>query len=132
MAEPMTLGEAVRRTIYPNYPGLKKEELEIEGYGVKLKDGREFWRNKKEFERDYRPFDTAVERLEIEFEDLSEKCGKLNEILLDRDAVIDEIGTVQWEMLQRQIVHMNDYRSVIGCRLYELGLRAMKNDSSEK
>lgn len=132
MAEPMILGEAVERKIYPNYPGLKKEELEMEGYGVRLKDGREFWRNKREFERDYRPFDTVVERLEVEYEELSEKCEKLNEIFLDREAVINKIGTAQWEMLQRQIIHMDDYRSVIGCRLYELGLRAMKNDSSEK
>lgn len=101
-----------------------------EGYHVQYvnPDGSTYdsWSPKDVFEKTYKIADTFVDRLKNEYEELTEKCEKLNRFLEDtKGDGLKEISTIQYEMLVRQSQHMNDYRSVLGCRLYELGLQNM-------
>lgn len=78
------------------------------------------------FEKDSGVAYTFADRLKNEYKELAEKCEKLGKFLEDKDECIRKVGITQYEMLSRQHQHMNDYRFVVGCRLYELGLQSMK------
>lgn len=126
MAEPMTMGEAYELNLLNAGVRPPKCETDEAGYLVEYEGGYKSWSPAESFERAYKLSETFVDRLKNEYEELTEKCEKLCEFLEDKDECIKKVGITQYEMLVRQRQHMNDYRSVVGCRLYELGLQSMK------
>lgn len=129
MAEPMTMGEAYELNLLK--VGVRPSECETDkaGYLVEYEGGYKSWSPAEPFERVYKLSETFVDRLKNEYEELTEKCEKLGKFLADKDECIKKVGITKYDMLVRQRQHMNDYRSVVGCRLYELGIQSMKQSA---
>lgn len=77
MAEPMTMTEA-QKVLGRK---LKPATVEEDGYLVEYKDGYMSWSPKSVFEEAYKPFESFMDRLRIEYNELNDKLGKLNTAL---------------------------------------------------
>lgn len=80
MAEPMTYGEAHNR-------GLIRENAYVEeysdnkGYHVVYPDGYESWSPAETFEASYKVSETPLDRVNIECEEVRERCNKLGQFI---------------------------------------------------
>ena len=90
MAEPMTMTEAQKvlgREIKP-------ATVEEDGYLVEYKDGYKSWSPKSVFDEAYKPFESFMDRLHIEYNELNDKLGKLN-TALQKDDFREKVGDYQ-------------------------------------
>lgn len=125
MAEPMTMGEAYELNLLK--AGVRPSECETDkaGYLVEYEGGYKSWSPAEVFEKSYKLSETFIDRLKNEYEEVSTRCENLCKFLNGQETV-DKIGITQYEMLLRQKEHMLDYKTILACRLYELGLQDMK------
>lgn len=122
LAVAMVLGD------YNKYRGWKPpagEDQAAEGYLVEYTDGGKAnhedhvgyvsWSPKDVFDRAYRPADTAKQRVELEFLELSNRLTKLEEFAMT--PAFSELDVKQRTLLNEQRLHMRNYRNVLNTRL---------------
>lgn len=95
---------------------LKSENSdEEEGYLVQYEDGYQSWSPKSTFEKFYKPSDTFVERMRIEFDDLNNRIASLHGFILTQK--YRELPDVERSMIVRQLNTMHDYHHELANRL---------------
>jgi hypothetical protein len=115
MAEPMTMTEAQKvlgREIKP-------ATVEEDGYLVEYKDGYKSWSPKSVFDEAYKPFESFMDRLHIEYNELNDKLGKLN-TALQKDDFREKVGDYQYQLMIQQKVGMGIYLSSLEARIIEI------------
>lgn len=116
-AEPMTCDEALSRGFLP---ASRRDTLENEGktdgYHVCYKDGYESWSTKNVFEETYRPCDTFLDHLHIEYEELRQRIAKLH-TFIDKDEAFAKLGADDRNILQTQLHIMNEYLNILSIRI---------------
>jgi hypothetical protein len=101
------------------------EDQTTEGYLVEYTDGGKpnhedhkgyiSWSPKDVFERSYRPVDTAKQRVELEFMELSDRLTKLEAFV--NTPAFSQLDVKQRQLLNEQRLYMRDYRGVLNTRL---------------
>ena len=65
--------------------------------------------------------DTFIERVANEYRDLDKKIERLSSFL-QRDGIQDTVGEKQYDLLDKQLSAMKQYRMILECRLEDFGL----------
>lgn len=115
-AEPMVLGEFINtynRDPYANQHGSHPDTEE--GYCVQYEDGYISWSPKAVFEKAYRVSETFIDRMEIELDNLSEKCDKLNKFI-DENLKFQELSAPEQELMTAQLSAMFTYAKILEIR----------------
>ena len=115
MAKPMTMTEA-QKVLGRE---LKPATVEEDGYLVEYKDGYRSWSPKSVFEEAYKPAETLLDKLRIEYNELIDKLGKLN-TALQKDDFREKVGDYQYQLMIQQKVGMGIYLSSLEARIIGL------------
>lgn len=122
-AMPMTMGEAYERKFLKE--GVKPSECETykAGYLVEYEDGYQSWAPAETFEQAYKPSETALDRLRIEYSELRERLRKLDEYTnIGFSTLVEKVGVNQALLLQEQCKLMNKYIVVLEERIDYMGM----------
>ena len=122
-AMPMTMGEAYERKFLKE--GVKPSECETNkaGYLVEYEDDYQSWCPAEPFEKAYKPSETALDRLRIEYSELRERFRKLDEYTnIGFVKLVEKIGMNQALLLQEQHKLMNKYLVVLEERIDYMGM----------
>lgn len=120
-AEPMVLGEYINNCmsdhIYNPYTtnGSEQHLLSDPGYHVVHEDGQSSWSSAEAFEKDYKPSETFIERLEIECLEVSGRLGQLRSFI-NSDA-FEKLDDEIRNLLHSQESRMTEYCSVLYRRI---------------
>ena len=120
-AMPMTMGEAYERKLLKE--GVKPSECETckAGYLVEYEDGYQSWCPAEIFEKAYKPSETALDRLRIEYSELRERFREFDEYTnIGFDKLIEKVGVDQAALLGVQHMLMNNYLEVLESRIADL------------
>lgn len=98
---------------------IKPTTVEEDGYLVEYKDGYMSWSPKSVFEEAYKPFESFMDRLRIEYNELNDKLGKLN-TALQKDDFREKVGDYQYQLMIQQKVGMGIYLSSLEARIIGL------------
>lgn len=114
-AMPMTMGEAYERKLLKE--GVRPSECETDkaGYLVEYEGGYQSWSPAEPFEKAYKLSETFLDRLCIEFVELSERLEKCN-IFLTSDKV-KALDRLSQALLSVQSGLMNQYSCVLEDRI---------------
>lgn len=113
-AEPMTYGEAYKDGIIPENAYV--EELsDSEGYKIVGADKASGWLPKEDFESLYRVAETFLDRINIEDNDLREKCLKLSDFIHSNEK-FKELPLGDRAMLVAQFHMMCAYLNILSLR----------------
>lgn len=113
-AEPMTYGEAhgkglIRENAYiPEYD-------DTPGYRVEYADGYQSWSPANVFEQAYKVAETFLDRINIEDQNLREKCLKLSEFIHNNEKFY-RLPLGDQAMLVAQFHMMNAYSAILSLR----------------
>lgn len=119
----MTMGEAYERKLLKE--GVKPSECETykAGYLVEYEDGYQSWSPAEAFEQAYKPSETALDRLRIEYSELRERLRKLDEYTnIGFSKLVEKVGVNQALLLQEQCKLMNKYLVVLEERIDYMGM----------
>lgn len=117
----MTMGEAYERKLLKE--GVKPSECETykAGYLVEYEDGYQSWSPAETFEQAYKPSETVLDRLRIEYSELKERFIKLDrELSVGFDETAKKVGVHQASLLGVQCKLMNDYLEVLESRIADM------------
>lgn len=120
-AMPMTMGEAYERKFLKE--GVKPSECETykAGYLVEYEDGYQSWCPAETFEEAYKPSETALDHLRIEYSELRERFRKLDEYTnIGFDKFVEKVGVNQAALLGVQHMLMNNYLEVLESRIADM------------
>ena len=127
-AMPMTMGEAYERKLLKN--GVRPSECETDkaGYLVEYEGGYQSWSPADVFEEAYKPSETFLERLHIEFAEVKERFISLDNFYSKGfDGVAEIVGARQAALLLCQLNSMRAYVEVLETRIEDIE-QDMKND----
>lgn len=114
-AMPMTMGEAYERKLLKE--GVRPSECETDkaGYLVEYEGGYQSWSPAEPFEKAYKLSETFLDRLCIEYVELSERLEKCNNFLTsDKVKALDRLSHALL-LVQRKV--MNQYSCVLEDRI---------------
>lgn len=120
-AMPMTMGEAYERKLLKE--GVKPSECETykAGYLVEYEDGYQSWCPAEPFEKAYKPYETALDRLRIEYSELRERFRKLDEYTnIGFDKLVEKVGVNQAALLGVQHILMKNDLEVLESRIADM------------
>lgn len=83
-AEPMTMGEAYEKNLLQAGRVPNESEKTKAGYHVKYEGGYESWSPAEPFDKAYKVADTPLDRMVIEYDELTQKIDKLD-VFLDSE-----------------------------------------------
>lgn len=113
-AMPMTMGEAYERKLLKN--GVRPLECETDkaGYLVEYEDDYQSWSPADVFEKAYKPSETRLDRLRIEYAQLGERSKELDAYLNKGfEKAAAEIGASQAALLVLQNQYLRNYLDVL-------------------
>lgn len=113
-AEPMTMGEAYEKGLLQVGRIPRIDQKDKPGYHVKYKDGFGSWRSAELFEERYKLADTALDRMLIEGDQLTEKLQKLQ--MFACTSKFMELDVATKAMLVAQACVMQDYQTILNQR----------------
>lgn len=114
-AEPMTMGEAFRRSLLKVGRVPNSVERDVDGYYIRYSNGYESWMSKASFNEKYRLSDTFLDRLQIELHDLAERRNKLQTFVQTEQ--FGALGADDRNLLQTQLGIMNEYMNILTIRI---------------
>ena len=120
-AMPMTMGEAYERKLLKE--GVKPSECETckAGYLVEYEDGYQSWCPAEIFEKAYKPSETALDRLRIEYSELRERFREFDEYTnIGFDKLIEKVGVNQAALLGVQHMLMKNDLEVLELRIADM------------
>lgn len=120
-AMPMTMGEAYERKLLKE--GVKPSECETckAGYLVEYEDGYRSWCPAEIFEKAYKPSETALDRLRIEYSELRERFRTFDEYTnIGFDKLVEKVGVNQAALLGVQHMLMKNYLEVLESRIADM------------
>ena len=120
-AMPMTMGEAYEHKLLKE--GVKPSECETNkaGYLVEYEDGYQSWCPAEPFEKAYKPSETALDRLRIEYSELRERFRELDEYTnIGFDKLVEKVGVNQAALLGVQYMLMKNDLEVLESRIADM------------
>jgi hypothetical protein len=108
-AEPMPMNEYVKL--------VQKEVDDVpntDGYHVKYANGKTTWLEKNDFENNAIPYDTWLERLAVEVQDVEKKIFKLKEAFESHK--LDNLTPINKALLDAQFDLMDQYHTTLFSR----------------
>ena len=118
-AQPMTADEAKQK-------GYKVGGNTGNGYEVEYKDGYKSWCPCKAFEDAYQVAETPLDRMEIEYSELTKKIYKLRDFITRNksvDKLAEIVGKEQANLMFIQLHATETYRECLYIRIVELKRR---------
>lgn len=125
----MTMGEAYERKLLKE--GVKPSECETykAGYLVEYEDGYQSWSPAETFEQAYKPSETVLDRLRIEYSELRERFRKLDEYTnIGFGKLVEKFGVNQAALLMMQRVFMQNYLEILETRIAAMEANVDKQD----
>lgn len=113
-AMPMTMGKAYERKLLKN--GVRPSECETDkaGYLVEYEGGYQSWSPADVFEKAYKPSETHLDRLRIEYDELRARSKELDVYLNEGfEKVAAEIGRSLTMLLVLQSSYLHNYLDVL-------------------
>ena len=105
-------------TVYPKDDVIPRSTNRKDGYKVVYEDGYESWSPKDVFEKAYKPSDTVLDRLKIEWYELRERIEKLDDLIgQDFSEAKEKVGHYQAALLLIQRSYMINYLDVLETRI---------------
>ena len=105
-------------TVYPKDDVIPRSMNRKDGYKVVYEDGYESWSPKDVFEKAYKPSDTVLDRLKIEWYELRERIEKLDDLIgQDFSEAKEKVGHYQAALLLIQRSYMINYLDVLETRI---------------
>lgn len=119
-ATPMNYGEKKEKgigcTVYFHNESIEYSDDEP-GYHI-VSDNEEEWLPKDVFENEYKPFETHVDRMKVESDELAKKTDKLAKFIFNNDVFKTLPKEVQ-ALLVTQFHLMSDYYGILSMRISE-------------
>ena len=115
MAEPMTWGEAKKVLGGENTDNQVECEEGEEGYLIRTECNNSYWLRKSTFVRLYKPFDTILDRLRLEYAELKERLFKLTSFIMSEE--FRELPKKKQLDLAMQRKAMSHYLGVLAVRI---------------
>lgn len=116
MASPMSMGDAYNRGLLRSNLKSSRVDKDREGYLVKYDNGYQSWSPKDVFDNSYKVIDTPIDRLYLEFNELSDKYNKLV-FFLEKEGARGLVGDVQFGLMEEQRDLMKDYIDILKERI---------------
>lgn len=108
----------IEGTVYPKNDVIPRSMNRKDGYKVVYEDGYESWSPKDVFEKAYKPSDTVLDRLKIEWYELRERIEKLDDLIgQDFSEAKERVGSFQAALLLIQRGYMVNYLDVLETRI---------------
>ena len=108
----------IKGTVYPKNDVIPRSMNRKDGYKVVYEDGYESWSPKDVFEKAYKPSDTVLDRLKIEWYELRERIEKLDDLIgQDFSEAKEKVGSFQAALLLIQRGYMVNYLDVLETRI---------------
>ena len=108
----------IEGTVYPKNDVIPRSMNRKDGYKVVYEDGYESWSPKDVFEKAYKPSDTVLDRLKIEWYELRERIEKLDDLIgQDFSEAKEKVGSFQAALLLIQRGYMINYLDVLETRI---------------
>ena len=98
----------------------KSEEENCPGFLVVYEDGYQSWSPENVFLKAYKPCETPLSRMEIEYEELNEKFLKLTAFLAKEDKASIVGGEYRIEYMEEQREHMKKYLYFLKLRINDM------------
>lgn len=121
-AEPMTMGEAYECKLLKE--GIRPSECETDkaGYLVEYEGGYQSWSPAEPFEKAYRPSETFLDRLRIEYNEVKTRFEGLQRYLANKnfDAIANQVGARQAALILIQHTFMKEYVDILEVRIENL------------
>lgn len=114
-AEPMTLGEYINRFGRNPYEDGDMHGNNEVGYLVKYEDGYESWSPQGVFEKVYKPADTFIDRLMVEYDELENKFKKLTEFISTK--TFEDLDKAEQSLLLQQHKCILTYTNILHKRM---------------
>ena len=115
MAEPMTWGDAKKVLGGENTDNQVECEEGEEGYLIRTELGNSYWLRKCSFVRLYKPYDTLLDRLRLEYAELKERLFKLISFIMSEE--FRELPKKKQLDLAMQRKAMSHYLGVLAVRI---------------
>lgn len=120
-AMPMTMGEAYERKLLEEGVKPSEDETYKAGYLVEYEDGYQSWSPAEPFEQAYKPSETVLDRLRIEYSELRERFIKLErELSVGFDEIAKRVGAKHAALLGAQNVFMENYLQILEARIADM------------
>lgn len=116
MASPMSMGEAYDRGLLQSGFKFLRVDKDREGYLVKYDNGYQSWSPKDVFDNSYKVIDTPLDRLYLEFNELSDRYNKLV-FFLEKEGARGLVGDVQFGLMEEQRDLMKGYIDILKERI---------------
>lgn len=116
MASPMSMGEAYDRGLLQSNLKSSRVDKDREGYLVKYDNGYQSWSPKDVFDNSYKVIDTSLDRLYLEFNELSDRYNKLV-FFLEKEGARGLVGDVQFGLMEEQRDLMKGYIDILKERI---------------
>lgn len=116
MASPMSMGEAYDRGLLQSGFKFLRVDKDREGYLVKYDNGYQSWSPKDVFDNSYKVIDTSLDRLYLEFNELSDRYNKLV-FFLEKEGARGLVGDVQFGLMEEQRDLMKGYIDILKERI---------------
>ena len=108
-----------------NYTIDKSEEENCPGFLVVYEDGYTSWSPEDVFLKAYKPCETPLSRMEIEYEELNEKFLKLTAFLAKEDKALIVGGEYRINYMEEQREHMGKYLRVLKKRIDDISYQTI-------
>lgn len=116
MASPMSMVDAYDRGLLQSGFKFLRVDKDREGYLVKYDNGYQSWSPKDVFDNSYKVIDTPLDRLYLEFNELSDKYNKLV-FFLEKEGAKGLVGDVQFGLMEEQRDLMKGYIDILKERI---------------
>lgn len=116
MASPMSMVDAYDRGLLQSGFKFLRVDKDREGYLVKYDNGYQSWSPKDVFDNSYKVIDTPLDRLYLEFNELSDRYNKLV-FFLEKEGARGLVGDVQFGLMEEQRDLMKGYIDILKERI---------------
>lgn len=116
MASPMSMVDAYDRGLLQSGFKFLRVDKDREGYLVKYDNGYQSWSPKDVFDNSYKVIDTPLDRLYLEFNELSDRYNKLV-FFLEKEGAMGLVGDVQFGLMEEQRDLMKGYIDILKERI---------------
>ena len=106
----------------------KSEEENCPGFLVVYEDGYTSWSPENVFLKAYKPCETPLSRMEIEYDELNEKFLKLTAFLAKEDKASIVGGEYRINYMEDQREHMKKYLGVLKYRINDMKIESTTMD----
>lgn len=113
-AMPMIISEAYKRKLLKEGEEHSEGETDKAGYLVEYNDGYQSWLPSESFEKNYKPFETRLDRLRIEYDELRMRSKEMDAYMNEGfEKVAAKVGASQAALLVLKHSYLHNYLEVL-------------------